>query len=168
MTVGVARRSFHCLLLAAAALAFALGLFGATAPAHAGTTVVNQTVYLYGGVAIKGYDPVAYFTMGKPVKGSEEFAHKWLGANWQFASAEHRDTFAADPAKYAPRYGGYCSKSIAEGYTADIKPQAWRIVDGKLYLLGSKRSLSLWEQDNAGKIVTADANWPAIKAHLAK
>lgn len=163
MTAGVARRSFHRLLLASVLLAFGLGLFAATGPAHAGK-LINQT--WPGGVAIGGYDPVAYFTMGRAVKGSDEFAHKWLGATWHFVSAEHRNLFTADPAKYAPQYGGYCSQAVAAGDIGSVDPEAWRIVDGKLYLIFSKASLARWEQDIPGKIAKADANWPRIKADL--
>ena len=163
MTAGVARRSFHRLLLASVLLAFGLGLFAATGPAHAGK-MINQT--LSGGVAVKGYDPVAYFTMGRPVKGSEVFTYDWLGATWHFASAEHRDLFAADPVKYAPQYGGYCSNAAAAGELATGDPEAWRIVDGKLYLVNSKASLPRFDRDIPGKIEKADANWPRLKANL--
>ena len=163
MTASVARRSFHRWLLAPVLLAFGLGLFGAPGPAQAGK-LINQT--FFGGVAIEGYDPVAYFTMGRPVKGSDEFAHKWLGATWHFVSAEHRNLFTPDPAKYAPQYGGYCSSAVSMGYIGVVDPKAWRIVDGKLYLIYSKASLARWEQDIPGKIAKADANWPSIKADL--
>ncbi len=89
-------------------------------------------------VAIKGYDAVAYFRQGAPVKGSPAFKQQWMGATWLFSSAEIRDLFAADPDKYAPRYGGYCAYAVSEGHTASIDPEAWKIVDGKLYLNYSK------------------------------
>ena len=86
------------------------------------------------GIAIKGYDPVAYHQDGKPVKGSDEYEYTWKGAKWRFASAEHRDLFEADPDRYAPRYGGYCAWAVSQGYTASVNPQnAWSIVEGKLY-----------------------------------
>ena len=84
--------------------------------------------------AIRGYDPVAYFTQGKPVKGSREYTHQWNGATWRFASAQNRERFAAAPAKYAPQYGGYCAYGVASGYAVKIEPDAWSVVDGKLYL----------------------------------
>ena len=93
---------------------------------------------LFGGVAIMGYDTVAYFTDGKPMKGSEEFSYDWLGTPWYFANAEHRDMFAADPGKYAPQFGGYCTLGIAfDGHVSEnIDPEtAWRIIDGKLYFV---------------------------------
>ena len=90
------------------------------------------------GVAIKGYDPVAYFADRKPVKGSREFEYFWMGAKWRFSTAGHKDLFIKDPDKYAPKYGGYCAYAVSQGTTADIDPDAWKIVDGRLYLNLSK------------------------------
>ena len=87
---------------------------------------------IFGG-AIRGYDPVAYFTEGRPVEGKRAHRHEWMGATWSFASAENRAAFVADPEKFAPRYGGYCAWAVSQGYTASIDPDAWRIVDGALY-----------------------------------
>jgi YHS domain-containing protein len=114
--------------------------------------------------AIRGYDPVAYFTEGKPVKGSREFTHLWNGAAWRFASAANRDRFAAAPEKYAPQYGGYCAYGVAGGYAAKIEPDAWSVVDGKLYLNYDKRVQASWKSDIPGYIRKADANWPAVLA----
>lgn len=89
----------------------------------------------FGDVAIKGYDPVAYFTQHDAVEGSRKFSYQWLGATWLFASAENRDLFKADPAKYAPQYGGYCADGVSFGtVTTNIDPKAWRIIEGKLYI----------------------------------
>lgn len=115
------------------------------------------------GLAIKGYDPVAYFTDGKPVEGSADFTFDWEGAKWRFASAGHRDSFAKDPARYAPQFGGYCAWAVSQGYTADIDPEAWKIVDGKLYLNYSPKVQKKWEEDAAGNIAKAEANWPALR-----
>jgi hypothetical protein len=120
---------------------------------------VNQT---RAGLAIEGYDPVAYFTDGKPVAGRPGLEHAWQGATWRFASAEHRDLFAADPGKYAPQYGGYCAYAVAKGKTATIDPEAWSIVDGKLYLNYSLKIRATWEEDIPGYIAKADRNWPAL------
>lgn len=114
------------------------------------------------GTAIDGTDPVAYFTMGKPVKGSSDFAHDWNGATFHFASAENRDAFAASPEKYAPQYGGYCAWAVSQGYTAATDPEAWTIVDGKLYLNYNKSVQSTWEQDIPGNIAAGDGNWPKV------
>ena len=115
-----------------------------------------------GGAAVKGYDVVAYFTGGKPVKGSPEFSYQWKGAKWQFASAEHRAAFMKNPAKYAPEYGGYCAYAVSQGNIVDIDPNQWKIVGGKLYLNANFLSQSLWARDPEGHIKKGDANWPLI------
>jgi YHS domain-containing protein len=112
--------------------------------------------------AIRGYDPVAYFTEGRPVKGSAEFTHRWNGATWRFASAENRDRFAQAPEKYAPQYGGYCAFGVASGYAVKIEPDAWSVVDGKLYLNYDKSVQAKWQADVPGYIRKADANWPRV------
>jgi YHS domain-containing protein len=121
---------------------------------------INQTTF--GGVAIDGYDPVAYFTDGKPVEGSKQFEHDWQGATWRFASKEHRDAFAAAPEKYAPQYGGYCAYAVGNNYTAGIDPDAWSILGGKLYLNYSLAIRDKWLKDPQGYIAKADHNWPGL------
>jgi YHS domain-containing protein len=112
--------------------------------------------------AIRGHDPVAYFDRKGPVKGTKQFSHAWRGATWHFASAENRDRFATAPEKYAPQFGGYCAYAVANGYTADIDPNAWSIVDGKLYLNYSLRIRERWNKDIPGYIRKGDANWPGV------
>jgi YHS domain-containing protein len=112
--------------------------------------------------AIRGFDPVAYFADSRPVKGSDQFTHRWKGATWRFASAENRDRFAAAPEKYAPQYGGYCAYGVAQNYAVSIDPQAWSIVEGKLYLNYSRGVRDTWNKDIPGYIGKADANWPAV------
>ena len=124
--------------------------------------MAKDPVYQKNGVAIKGYDPVAYFTSNGPVKGNAEFSHTYKGATWHFASAENREKFKSDPDKYAPQYGGYCAYAVSKGSTAKIEPDAWKIVDGKLYLNYSKGIQKKWEKDIPGYIKKADANWPAV------
>lgn len=125
---------------------------------------------LFGGVAIKGYDPVAYFTEGKAMRGSEEFAYEWLGTPWHFASAKHRDMFAADPARYAPQFGGYCTLGVAvDGHAAEnIDPErAWRIIDGKLYFVYDPTYVQ--ELDGPARdewLAKAEANWPEVQAQI--
>lgn len=114
------------------------------------------------GVAIKGYDPVAYFEQQQPVKGSPAFTHVWMKSVWQFASAEHRDKFAADPEKYAPQFGGYCAYAVSEGHTASIDPEAWKIIEGKLYLNYSKGVQKKWEQNAPARIEQGNRNWPSL------
>ncbi len=140
---------------AAAFLIF--GLFFA-APAHA-----IDPVYSAEGAAIRGYDPVAYFTEEKPMKGSAAHSATHDGATWHFASAENRDLFVANPEKYAPQYGGYCAWAVAEGYTASADPGAWSIKDGKLYLNYSKLVRARWAIDKDGNIVKGDQNWPGLR-----
>lgn len=115
-----------------------------------------------GGVAIRGTDPVAYFLEDKPVQGRAEFAYEWQGATWRFSTAEHRDLFAAAPEQYAPQYGGFCAWAVSQGYTAPIDPNAWKIVDGKLYLNFNRSVQRRWEQDIPGHIAQADTNWPGV------
>lgn len=114
------------------------------------------------GVAVRGTDVVAYFTQGKAVAGDEEFSHDWRGVTWLFASAEHRDQFAANPEAYAPAYGGYCAWAVSQGYTAPIDPNAWAIVDDQLYLNFNRNVQRRWERDIPGNIAKADANWPGV------
>jgi hypothetical protein len=140
------------IIIAALALGLAAAAPGAEKP-------VNTT---WTGVAIKGYDAVAYFTEAKPVEGTDRFEFAWNGAKWRFASAANRDLFAAEPEKYAPRFGGYCAWAVSRGYTAGIDPEAWRIVDGKLYLNYDLKVRKQWEEDRAGNIAKAERNWPEI------
>jgi YHS domain-containing protein len=96
------------------------------------------------------------------VKGSDKFVHQWKGVTWRFSSAENRDRFAAAPEKYAPQYGGYCAYGVAQNYAVSIDPQAWSIVDGKLYLNYSRSVRETWSKDIPGHIRKADAHWPAV------
>ncbi|MCR9940406.1 YHS domain-containing (seleno)protein [Vibrio owensii] len=116
------------------------------------------------GKAIRGYDPVAYFTQSKPVKGDSDFTYRWNDAKWYFSSAENRDAFVKNPEKFAPQYGGYCAWAVSKGYTAKIDPNAWNIHDGKLYLNYSKSVQASWQQDIPGNIASGDKNWPKLLA----
>lgn len=113
-------------------------------------------------VAIRGTDPVAYFTENRYVPGSADFTYEWADATWQFASAENRDVFALNPAQYTPQYGGFCAWAVAEGYTAPVDPNAWEIVDGKLYLNYDARIQRRWQRDIPGNIARANENWPEV------
>ena len=150
----MARTQIAALSLVACALAISL------APqALAGK--VNKSLF---GTAVEGYDVVAYFEEGRPVEGSREHAHEWMGATWRFASAEHRDRFVASPERYAPQYGGFCAYAVSQGTTAGIDPEAWKIVDDKLYLNLSPSIQEIWSQDIPGYVRLADRNWPGISA----
>lgn len=115
-------------------------------------------------VAIHGHDPVAYFNRSKPVKGSDAHVVTYKGAEWRFSSEENRALFEADPAKYAPQYGGHCAYAASRGYFADIDPAAWSVVNGKLYLNYSPKVKRLWERDVDGNIAKGDKNWPVMLA----
>jgi YHS domain-containing protein len=120
------------------------------------------------GLALRGHDPVAYFTEGKPVKGDPQFKHHWDEGLYLFASAKHRDMFAADPEKYAPQFGGYCTGSMARGVKNEGHPEAWIISGGRLYVFGSPDSQAAAKQRaNAladpgfmqARIPKAEQNW---------
>ena len=113
--------------------------------------------------AIKGYDPVAYFTDGKPVKGQKAITFQYQGATWHFATQAHRDVFAQSPEKYAPVYGGWCAYGWAQGYPAKIEPEAWSIVDGKLYLNYDQSIQKKWSKKQVEYIQAANKNYR--KAH---
>ncbi len=114
------------------------------------------------GAAIRGYDPVAYFTQGKAVKGSPELKADYKGSTFHFSSKANRDAFIADAARYAPQYGGFCAFGTAGGYKAAIQPSAFSVVDGKLYLNYSLDVQKQWRRDIAGYVGTADRNWPEV------
>ncbi len=111
------------------------------------------------GVAIEGYDPVAYFTDGKPVMGKAEYSYKWSDAQWNFANEKHLEMFKENPDKYAPQYGGFCSFAITEDTCGHTDPTAWKIVDGKLYLTTNKEVEKMWEKDEMGNIKKGNENW---------
>lgn len=114
------------------------------------------------GVAIQGYDPVAFFTDGKPVKGKPEFPARHNGALFYFASKAHRDLFKADSAKYEPAFGGYCAYGVSRNKLVEINVDAFQIVDGRLLLQYSKGVRDDFNQDTKGNLSKADGNWPAL------
>jgi enamine deaminase RidA (YjgF/YER057c/UK114 family) len=117
-------------------------------------------------LAISGYDPVAYFTDGKPVPGLTEFEFVWHDARWRFASAAHRDLFVGDPNRYAPQYDGYCVEACPRTRRrTTVDPEAWAIVDGKLYLTHTRYSMGRWQPNMVENIKRGDANWPAVALH---
>ena len=115
-----------------------------------------------GDLAIKGYDPVAYFKEGRAIPGSASYEYLWMGAKWRFASAANRDLFAKSPDKYAPQFGGYCSWAVSNNYVYDADPSVWKIVDGKLYLNYNRSAQQKWESDLRGRILKGEQNWPAL------
>ena len=137
----------------------ALTLLSLTVP-----SLAKEPLYTSGGLALSGYDAVAYFSDGKPVRGRPGYETQWSGARWLFSSAANRDAFVAGPGRYAPQYGGYCAYAVSKGYTASADPMAWRIVDDRLYVNYNKSVQGLWEQDIPGHIAKANGNWPAVLA----
>lgn len=123
---------------------------------------VQPRIFSTSAGAIEGYDPVAYFTAGEPRKGRDEFSYQWQDATFKFSSAENLAAFKAAPEKYAPQYGGYCAYAVSEGATASTVPEAWSIVDGKLYLNYSRGVKKRWSKDIPGRIAKADKNWPNV------
>jgi YHS domain-containing protein len=147
--------------LAAAGLAlFAAGFL------HSAVVAGEINTGYFGNVAIEGYDPVAYFTEGKAVKGKPEFAHDWLGAEWHFANADHLQRFIADPVSYSPQYGGMCADGVAYGtMSVNIEPEVFSIIDGKLYLAFDPGANQEFEE-LPGQLEKAEANWPEVKARF--
>jgi YHS domain-containing protein len=137
----------------------------------AGPALANDSVNTgyFGGVAIMGYDTVAYFTDGKSVKGSDEYSYEWLGTPWHFASEQHKEMFMSEPAKYAPQYGGYCAGEVAVSgsVTVNVDPEAFKIIDGKLYLIYDQGNADAFANNATDQIPKADANWPVVEAKLA-
>lgn len=123
------------------------------------TTVFGLGKSLAGVVAIKGYDPVAYFKPGKALKGNESISYQWNNATWYFSTKANKDLFAAAPEKYAPQYNGYCAWAMAGGRKAHTDPEVWKIVNGKLYLNCSRAAFEKWSKDIPGNIKKGDANW---------
>lgn len=121
----------------------------------------NMMINFYNedGVAIEGYDPVAYFDMGKPMKGSMKHSYNWMGVDWHFTSNEHMMMFKENPQKYAPQYGGHCAFAASKGYVASVDPEAWTIHDGKLYLNHNESVSMKFHENMEQKIMKADMNW---------
>ena len=120
------------------------------------------------GVALRGYDPVAYFAGGKPTVGSAELQSAWNGATYRFVNAENKAAFDKEPAKYAPQYGGFCAYAAANGYKADADPTAWSIVDGRLFVNYNAAVAKTWQGSSAKFIRDADAKWPTLQSALPK
>jgi YHS domain-containing protein len=114
------------------------------------------------GWAIKGYDPVAYFTTGKPTPGMAQFTTTYKGATYRFATSDNRARFIAAPEKFVPQYGGYCAYAIALNQVADIDPDEWAIVNDKLYLNNGFLAQTLWSFDKSSNIAKGDRNWPLV------
>lgn len=154
--------------ITAAAGALALYAGGCSGgPGHCvGSAGVESGVVLVNldrtGLAIEGYDPVAYFTRGEAVRGVPEHRAAHGGAVYQFASAEHRRMFEQSPERYAPQFGGYCAYAASIDVISPIDPKYWEIVDGRLILQHNQKAWDLWHKDASGSLARADANWPGL------
>lgn len=115
------------------------------------------------GRALRGFDAVAYFAVENAVEGNPQYEYAWNGAKWLFMNAENLEKFKADPETYAPQFGGYCSYAVSEGYTADGDPEAWKVVDGKLYLNYSPKVKEMWEQNQSERIENGTKKWSEFK-----
>jgi YHS domain-containing protein len=133
-----------------------------TLPGHA-IAVAAATVNTEGGTALGGYDPVAYFTAGRPVLGQADISAQHDGATYLFATEANRARFLADPATYLPQYGGWCAYGMARGYKAVVDPRAFAIVEGRLYLNYNAAIQALWRLNTSAEVARADANWPQVR-----
>lgn len=146
------RRSVWAILASAPFAAAVAGpAFAAKAP-----------IFQENGVAINGYDPVAYFTENAPVEGSKDHSVTYMGAMFLFASAENAALFESNPEQHAPQFGGYCAYAVSKGGTATTSPDAWTVYEGKLYLNFNKTVRSIWSEDIPGNIERANNNWPNV------
>ena len=125
----------------------------------AGKTLLNVDKT---GLALKGYDPVGYFTENRPVKGNPQFVSTYNGARYQFASAANKSAFDANPSKYEPQFGGFCAYAASEGHTAKIEPDAFEILNDRLLLQYDRDVRDLFNKDPQGRLKKADANWPGL------
>jgi YHS domain-containing protein len=123
----------------------------------------KSEVYVADGKAIKGYDPVAFFTESRPVMGRDSLTFSWNGATWYFADRRHLESFQSMPERYAPQYGGYCAYGTAQGHKAPTQVDTWSIYDGKLYFNYNQKVKEEWSKDRPAMIRKADENWTKIK-----
>lgn len=153
-----------CLILAALALAATNGLRAAESDLDAGDLTRERVLVNKNkdGLALEGYDAVAYFTDGKPVRGNARYEARYKGAIYRFASAEHRAMFEAEPAKYEPQYGGYCGYAASINRLSPVSPELFQVLEGRLVLQHNQKAWDLWNKDVAGNLVKADANWPGL------
>ena len=147
-------------LFAAMPLSVLLVASGAQAGIKGSTAQINTDDH---GVALGGYDPVAYFDSGKPTRGIDRLYASYGGVRYLFATAAHRKAFLANPRKYLPEFGGFCAVGTAFGEKVDVDPETGKVVNGKLYLNNSARALQLFDKDTAGIITKAQTNWPVVK-----
>jgi YHS domain-containing protein len=133
-------------------------------PAHGGvpesTSPINVDPQ---DLALRGYDPVAYFEDGKPTRGVEDLSASYAGARYLFASESHRKPFLENPKKYVPEYGGFCAVGTSFGEEVDVDPETGKIINGKLYLNNGPKALEIFDHDTRNTISRANQNWPTVK-----
>ncbi|AFK04686.1 YHS domain-containing protein [Emticicia oligotrophica DSM 17448] len=127
-----------------------------------GVFAQEKAIFVKNGIAINGYDAVAYFTESKAVEGKNDFSFEWNEAKWLFSSQANLDVFKTNPTKYAPQYGGFCAYGVSENHKSPTDPNAWTIVDDKLYLNYSKKVKELWSKDIPSRIQKANELWPSL------
>jgi hypothetical protein len=123
----------------------------------------KSEIFVSGGKAIKGYDPVAFFKEAKPVKGADSLSYQWKQATWLFSTRENLNAFKSDPDKYAPQYGGYCAYGTSQGHKAPTQADSWTIVNDKLYFNYNKDVKVMWNKNQQNLIQVADEKWPELK-----
>lgn len=143
-------------------IAFAAAALAVASDARAEAIRPVNTLGSPDGLAIRGYDPVAYFRDGGPRLGKPEFSVRHGCATWHFASAEHKALFEVDPQRYLPAYGGFCAYGTSRGYLVKIEPEAWSIVDGQLYLNYDLSIRKTWLGRTRTYIARADGSWPHL------
>jgi YHS domain-containing protein len=156
------RRSTH--MRTALSRREAVGLV-ALAAAYPWATALRSAVPQGIPLAIKGYDPVAYFTEGKPTRGVPEFEYEWDGLRYRFSRAEHRELFKSDPVRYAPQFGNYCAMALSKSELVEADPENWLISDGKLYVFGKPVGPELFRKDLAGNVAKANGNRTLLPHH---
>jgi len=139
-------------------------LFTTVAAMASASEVINVD---HTGLALQGYDPIAYFTDGKPVKGSAEFTATYKGAKYQFVSTDHRDLFNQSPAKYEPQFGGFCGYAASINKLAPIEVEYFQVLHDRLVLQHNKKAWDLWHKDVEGNLKKADVNWPTLSQQKA-
>lgn len=145
----LSRRSF---VSAAAAVAFC-----------GGARAQNVSLPPANRIALKGYDPVSYFTAGKPEKGSSDFTFAFDDTVYWFESADHRDKFAANPERYAPQFDGFCTVQLSRGHKVEADPEAWTITNGKLYVFSGKGGVPIFQKQPVAIAEKAGENWPKLR-----
>ena len=145
--------SRRCFVSAAMAVAFCCG----NAAAQSKSPIAGQRV------ALKGYDPISYFTDGKPEKGSSEFTFAFDDTTYWFKNAEHRDKFTADPERYAPQFDGFCALQLSRGRKVEADPEAWTITNGKLYVFSGKGGVPKFQEQPVAIAEKAGENWHQLR-----